>query len=51
MDVGTKGYIVVGLSGKDFAQNMQVGVGEKTYGYKADGKIFNNKKAVACYAT
>jgi hypothetical protein len=33
----------VGISDKDFQLNKQLGVTKKSYGLKADGKIFNNK--------
>ena len=34
---------MVGISEKDYPQNKALGVTKKSYGYKADGKIFTNK--------
>jgi len=44
--MGTKGFIAIGLSSKNMAQNKQVGQCDKSYGYKADGKVHSNKKPV-----
>ena len=35
--------IMLGFSEGDFSQNKQLGITKKSYGYKADGKIFNGK--------
>jgi hypothetical protein len=36
---------MVGISEKDYQQNKQLGVTKKSYGYKADGKIYHNKNS------
>jgi hypothetical protein len=35
--------VTLGFSDKDFPLNKQVGFTKGSYGYRADGKIFNNK--------
>lgn len=34
---------MIGFSEKDYPQNKQLGTTKKSYGYKSDGKIYNNK--------
>ena len=34
---------MVGISEKDFQPTKALGATKKSYGYKADGKTFNNK--------
>jgi len=48
LDNGNKTNITIGVSNKDFPQNVQVGLADKSYGYKADGKIYSGKKNVFC---
>jgi hypothetical protein len=51
LNTGSKGLIAIGVSSKNMAQNKQVGQCEKSYGYKADGKVYSNKKAVNLFMT
>jgi len=44
-DIGHRGDISIGLADADFPLNKHPGWTKKSYGYKADGKVYSNKQA------
>lgn len=44
-DIGHRGDISIGLADGDFPLNKHPGWTKKSYGYRADGKVYNNKQA------